>query len=482
MGDLAMGRSEGTAIAATYVYKDVSGDPLYRVLRLSPKGFFQERFEDGEWKPGMRDVTRVLYHLPELVRLDPDATVYVVEGEKDADNLLQAGVFATTKGGATAPWTDADTEMLTDRAVVVVPDNDEPGRVAAGKLRDLLLPIARSVSIAYSPVGKDVSDLLVSGGTIDDLVVDDTGLDVFEPWDWTTYETPDTEWLFEPYVPRAARVLAYGASGSLKSLWAAWLAAHLAAEGKKVGYFSLEMPKGVMAKRMRQLPAHPPANLKVFGKFMMGMNLQTAIKNFEGWDLLIIDSWSQAQGAMGSNDNDAISLMDAEFFQPLIAATGATLLILDNTGKDTVTGDGKVKADTARGASRKLDIQEIGLWFRRNDENNNFRTTISCRKMRLDVVQPSPVTVETPQDRIEFYMVENGVRTPNPMWEGMMVDYEPTAPTPDASSTTDPGPVSETEAIKNIMDVAKEMGVPLRERAKLRAQYASSLDNEEEVG
>ena len=423
MANLATGRHEGETVAATYVYEDASGDPLYRVLRLEPKSFFLERWEQGEWKPGLRDVTRVLYHLPELIRLAPDATVYVVEGEKDADNLIErAGVFATTKGGATASWSSADLEMMTDRDVVVVEDNDEPGRVAAGGLRDLLLPIARSVVIAHSPIGKDVSDLLLAGKTLKYLERDDTGLSVFDPWDWASYETPDHEWLFEPYIPRAARVLAFGASGSLKSLWAAWLGAHLSAEGKKVGYFSLEMNRSSFAKRMRQLPMTNPHNFKVFGKFMMGMDLQTAIKNFEGWDLLIIDSWSQAQGELSANDNDGISRMDAEYFQPLIAATGATLLILDNTGKDTVTNDGKVKADTARGASRKQDIQEVALWFRRNDENNNFRTTISCKKMRLDIPQPLAVTVETPQDRIEFYLVDSGMMTSEPMWSGMRVD------------------------------------------------------------
>jgi hypothetical protein len=184
---------------------------------------------------------------------------------------------------------------------------------------------------------------------------------------------------------------------------------------------------------------------------MFGMNLETAIKCFEGYDLLIVDSWSQAQGQMGANDNDAISMMDADYFQPLIAATGATVLIIDNTGKDGMGSDGmKIKNDEARGASRKKDIQEVAWWLHRPMTNNNFRTTVECRKMRLDLPMPAPVTVETPQDRIEFYVVEHAMRTEQPFWSSQQVmtdsvttETEATVPEWDAPETTtpsEPGP------------------------------------------
>ena len=48
MANLATGRHEGETVAATYVYEDASGDPLYRVLRLEPKSFFLERSGKGK--------------------------------------------------------------------------------------------------------------------------------------------------------------------------------------------------------------------------------------------------------------------------------------------------------------------------------------------------------------------------------------------------------------------------------------------------
>jgi hypothetical protein len=432
MGDLFTRGRDDAVIAATYVYNDEESRPLYRVQRLSPKGFFQERWEGGEWKPGMRDVRRVLYHADTLADVILTETpIYVVEGEKDADNIIRKwGAFATCLLGGAGKWRPEYAEALAGRTVIVIPDNDDPGLAHAEMLRGALSGVVASFEVRYAQ-GKDVTEHILAGKGPDDLLAS-LDNDAFEPWDWESYESPETEWLFEPYVPRSARVLAFGASGSLKSLWAAWLGVKLANEGKRVAYFSLEMNRAVFAKRMRQLDLRQPKNFRVFGKFMMGASLQSAIHNFEGFDLLIVDSWSQAQGGMSANDNDAISRMDAEFFQPLIAATGATLLILDNTGKDVVTEKGKTKANTAQGASRKLDIQEVGLWFDRPDVRNNFRTTIRCQKMRLDVPSPPDVTVETPQDRIEFYEVSSGILTATPHWPGMLVT--PESPTATASS------------------------------------------------
>jgi hypothetical protein len=428
-GDLYMGSDKG-AVVDWYVYTDEGGDPLYRKLRSSTKDFYQERYEDGEWKPGIRDTRRVLYGLPVvLAAVAAGEPVYLTEGEKDAENLgRHYGVTATTAGGA-SEWAPGYQESLRGAShVYLLPDGDEAGGAWASRVGDSLGVDDIPTTTLRGCAGKDATDHIMAGFSLEDFGVAAGGAeDAFEPWDWWDYETPDTEWLFEPYVPRASRVLVYGASGSLKSLWAAWLGAHLSTEGHRVGYFNLEMPKSMMAKRMRQLNADR-ANFKVFGKFMMGQQLGTAIKNFEGYSLLIVDSWSQAQGDLSSNDNDGISRLDAEFFQPLIAATGATVMLIDNTGKDVVTEGGKVKNDEARGASRKKDIQEVALWFDRPYQDDNFKTTLRCRKMRLDIPQPKDVTIWTPQDRIEFYLNKDGVNTETPMWPGMVVE-------PDTSST-----------------------------------------------
>jgi hypothetical protein len=483
MSDLWTGTKEGSVVAATYVYDDESNDPLYRVIRYAPKGFSQERYEDGEFKPGMRDVRRVLYHLPQLVRLDPEATVYITEGEKDADNLAAwAGGFATTLLGGAGKWDDSYAGYFRDRDVCIIADQDASGvgqeyaRLLAVRLAD----VARSVRIARAATGKDLTDHLLAGLSLDDLL-DADGMEVFEQWDPDEYEVEDEEWLWKPYIPRAGRVLVYGASGSLKSLWAAWLGAHIAAEGGRVAYFSLEMQKRQYAQRWKQLKhiGFEKGSYQTFGKFMFGMNLETAIKNFQGYDLLIIDSWSQAQGDMGGNDNDAVSMMDSQFFQPLIAATGATVLVIDNTGKDGKDRDGeKVANDEARGASRKKDIQETAWWLHRPTVGNNFRTKIECRKMRMNEPEPQPVIVETPQDRIEFYVVKSGYRTEEPLWPTMAIAVE-TAET--ATEIGDTPPSGEIESLRNVYAMLGA-GMTRMERGQLLLQIQELERGEAEAG
>ena len=49
----------------SYIYQDLDGTPLYRVVRPNgPKRFRFERYSDGEWKNGLRGVEKVLYNLP----------------------------------------------------------------------------------------------------------------------------------------------------------------------------------------------------------------------------------------------------------------------------------------------------------------------------------------------------------------------------------------------------------------------------------
>ena len=149
---------------------------------------------------------RVPYRLPEVIAAD---TVFVVEGEKDADRL--AGLFAeeypacgppppgaakacpglrsggganlgtrpcrlaaTTNSEGAGKWRDALSPYFIDKNVVILPDNDEPGRNHA---RDVAAKVkaagAASVKIAELPgvASKgDVSDWLNNGGTKESLL------------------------------------------------------------------------------------------------------------------------------------------------------------------------------------------------------------------------------------------------------------------------------------------------------------------------
>jgi hypothetical protein len=160
-------------IVQIYDYTDAAGALLYQVVRYEPKAFVQRR-PDGTggyiWSLG--DVRRVVYRLHELAEV---RRIYLVEGEKDVDNLTVRGLAATTTLGGTANWRDDYAQQLKNAGVeevVILPDNDEPGRQYAAKAASALFARGIRVHIlalpGLAPKG-DVSDWLAAGHTVNEL-------------------------------------------------------------------------------------------------------------------------------------------------------------------------------------------------------------------------------------------------------------------------------------------------------------------------
>ena len=90
-----------------YDYKDEAGNLLFQAVRGRlanaaqfpnvPRKDFKQRQPDGNgaWIWNLKGVRRVLYRLSELIASDPDATIWIPEGEKDVDRLRSLGLTAT---------------------------------------------------------------------------------------------------------------------------------------------------------------------------------------------------------------------------------------------------------------------------------------------------------------------------------------------------------------------------------------------------
>lgn len=403
MGDLF---SEKKSVEATYEYTDEEGNVLYRVVRFRPKGFTQERWEGNHFTPGLGEVKRVLYRLPDLREA---SEVYVVEGEKDVERLRAEGVTATCNVGGANVWRPEWSESLRGKDIIIVPDADGPGEKHARTIQAALDGVANRTRLAYPASGKDVSDHLDAGYSLSQLRNEPTPDDAFEPLDWETYEAPATEWLYHPYIPTRGRVLVFGKAGSLKSLWVMWIATRLARQGKRVAYFSLEMRPEQTVARLRKL-APPKSHFKVFTNYRMGDPdfKRRTIEALKGFDLIVVDSWNAAyrfSSTRGSHD-DQVAGLDDEFFQPIIDGTGASLVIIDNTGHDVVVGFGnKIQSQHARGSSAKGDKMDVTIFLTRPDEGNNYLTEVHVKKMRYDIPIPAKRLVVAPSDHegIEFY-------------------------------------------------------------------------------
>lgn len=161
MADLFPESEPAKTIVSTYDYRDADRQLLYQVVRYSNKTFLQRRPDGaGDWIWNRNGTTPVLYRLPEL-RQAPDRLVFITEGEKDADRLAVLGLIATTNVTGAGKWHDEYNAEFAGRKVVILPDNDEPGRAHAAQVAAALLPVAaevRIVALPGLPPKGDVSD------------------------------------------------------------------------------------------------------------------------------------------------------------------------------------------------------------------------------------------------------------------------------------------------------------------------------------
>jgi hypothetical protein len=170
-----------------YHYRDEQGVLLYDVLRKPNKKFFARRPDPNnpeKFINNLNGVRRVLYRLPQIVSAPPDATVFVVEGEKDADTLASLDLLATTNSGGPGQWKDECSESLKGRAVVIIPDNDDDGHDHAQRVARNLHNVANSVRILELPgqgPGEDVTDWVGRGGTVEKLLVLAAAAPLYQP-------------------------------------------------------------------------------------------------------------------------------------------------------------------------------------------------------------------------------------------------------------------------------------------------------------
>ena len=153
-------------IVKTYDYTDETGKFLFQVCRLDPKSFRQRHKDgNGNWLWSMKGIRRVLYHLPEVMR-SPE--VYFVEGEKDADNLInECGIVATTSPGGANAWKDEFAEPLIGKRVILIPDNDDAGHAYMKEVASCLMGKS-NLSCILLPT-KDVSDWLAEKHHFDEI-------------------------------------------------------------------------------------------------------------------------------------------------------------------------------------------------------------------------------------------------------------------------------------------------------------------------
>lgn len=362
-----------------YSYRNSTGEEVFQVVRMEPKGFRQRRRgPKGGWIWDTHEVKKPLYRLPELLAAKPNRTVYVPEGEKDVDALAELGFVTTTNPGGAGKWKSRYSKRLQGRKVVVLADNDEVGKGHARKVAESLLPFAKSVRVVGLPglpEHGDVSDWLEAGGTATELkrIVEETerfrsqkaqsnGIRFRTPPEMLRDDPVGIDWIWEHFVAAGAIT---DVVGKVKIAGKTTLCTFLAAAvirgqdflGKKtlqspVVYLN-EQPEASFREALLRAGLQEESDFsfllwhEVRGKSLAEIT-KAAIAECKarGARLLIIDTLPQFAGLGGSSENDSGSAL--EVMNTLQEATAAGIAII--TVRHARKMGGEI-SDSARGSS-----------------------------------------------------------------------------------------------------------------------------------
>jgi hypothetical protein len=258
-GSLVLGKNGKPKKTFSQLRPDPDGEDVWvwgldagEYMRRAP-GQDWYRVEEAEWQkvPATRErktiataVRAIPYHLPELLEaIANERTIYIVEGEAKADKLAEWSVTATCNAGGAGKWTAVHASHLRGADVVILPDNDEPGRQHRDVVGKSLQGIAARVRVLEPPglePKEDILDWITAGHTreeLDDLVEkaadwqptaepqhdNNAGRDEPTAFDPPPYVAPDPatlprwEWLIGRHYLRGSVGATVGAPGRLKS-------------------------------------------------------------------------------------------------------------------------------------------------------------------------------------------------------------------------------------------------------------------------
>lgn len=164
---------EHRKIEATYDYvSSVTGAYTFTKIRLEGKKMLFGILENNRFTYGLKGQNRkelkAIYGSPEAIKkaIRENKPVFIVEGEKDTNTLNRQGYTATFTFGGVNDWQSDFAGLLRDADVIILADNDTPGKAVAQRIYDDSNGIARSrkVIVPMPDVPKaDVSDYFEAG-------------------------------------------------------------------------------------------------------------------------------------------------------------------------------------------------------------------------------------------------------------------------------------------------------------------------------
>lgn len=402
----------------TYSYHDEHGNELYKKIRLQKndgsKSFYFEREENGKTIKNMDGQRQVLYQLPQVLEgIKHGDCIYLVEGEKDAETLIERGFRATT-APSTLVWDDSYAQTLKGCRIGLLYDNDKAGI----KRRDLIashlsghvksLRIVDLPGIEYTPShGKDITDWFEDPANTMHRLIEITNetpeykaplelptnkhkgpLRVITINELMTLNLPEREMLLHPFLPSQGLVMLAAKRGVGKThvaLGIAYAVANgtpflnwYAPSAKKVLYIDGEMPAVQMQERLRiiaQMNSKQPDDEylqfitpDLQDRPIPDLSTKAGRETFEEYigdrDLIVIDNLSCL--FRSGNENDAECWQEAQEWALDLRRRGKSILFVHHTGK----------SGTQRGTSKKEDILDAIILLKHPD---NYKASEGAR-------------------------------------------------------------------------------------------------------
>lgn len=393
-------------MSRAYDYYDSDGVLAYQVLRFdNPKTFRQRRPDNsGGWINSIKDIDPLPYNLPAIVT-NPQAPVFIVEGEKCADALIELGLIATTNSGGSKNWKPELAQYFADRNVVVLPDNDEAGQAHAdtviAALHGTVDKIKRLDLPNLSHKG-DVADWLAAGNSKKVLLemarqapvvetAPEPKPDVFETYNLDYLKNmPPVEWLLDGILTRHGFAVLYGAPGIGKSFmsidWALSIAYGQDWHGRQtkrnaVLYLAAEGVGG-LGRRIKSWQSYYdkyddapfyvlPMAVKLLDQQELDKLIRT-IDNFkQEFSLIVIDTVARTLASTGSDENDATAMGQfGEMCGVIQRHADCAVLAVHHSGKDAARG--------MRGSSSLLGLSDTVLAL----SSSEGRVTLKMEKQK----------------------------------------------------------------------------------------------------
>ena len=391
-------------IQRIYSYYDADGAEAYQACRLYPKSFRLRRPDGkGGYIHSVKDIEPLPYNLPAIMQ-HADQPVFIVEGEKCADALIEAGLVATTNHGGSGKWLDTHSAHLAGRSVIVLPDNDQAGRTHADKVIASLWGKAeriKRVDLPGLPDKGDVADFL-SGHTLDELMdivrsapvvaaqpeagdepaIEDADGNVIEPFETldqdAVWSMPPVEFLIDQLLPEKAFTMMYGSPGSGKSFLAIDMALSVAngvpwqgyetkrgavlyIAGEGVGGFGKRWKAWSKHKGMDKTPdMHVlPVAVNFMDEEEITRLLYTIDRLDKQFSMVVVDTVHRSMhGAEENSASEMARFIDA--CDTIQRHTGGTMLAVHHSGKNSAQG--------ARGSNSLLGAVSTSLMVGKSDD------------------------------------------------------------------------------------------------------------------